>query len=146
MGISYIIEDNSCLMCCISIKLSQIVYLIYTHILIYQHAKCDHKLRKVPWIISPSNFHKFVGKEVSSIQLHIIKVCRLQRIKVNLCYLNNWKKMSQKPPNPVQRGNSPYKYEKNEIKWPFDFDWIVKLIRKVFIKAFSAIILKHWSL
>ena len=45
----YIIEDHSCLNCCISTKLSQIVSLIISCTLVYQHAKCDCSLWKVLW-------------------------------------------------------------------------------------------------
>ena len=44
---SYIIDDHSCLNCCIYTKHSQIVYLISVHILIWQHPNCDFMLWKV---------------------------------------------------------------------------------------------------
>ena len=45
----YIIDDYSCLKCFIFTKLSQIKYLINTHISINWHAKCNYKLWKVLW-------------------------------------------------------------------------------------------------
>ena len=45
---SYIIDEHSCLKYCFFTKHSQIVCLINAHILIYQHARCDCKLWKVP--------------------------------------------------------------------------------------------------
>ena len=76
----HIIEDYSSLKCCISTKVSLIVFLTNTHILICWHARCDCKLRKVRWfncfffenfsvwyVISSSNFHKFCGKSMQII-------------------------------------------------------------------------------
>ena len=52
---SYIIDEHLCLKCCIFIKLSQIVCLIYVHILICQHAKCDCRFSDL--IAFLGNFH-----------------------------------------------------------------------------------------
>ena len=55
---SYIIDDNSCLNCCISTKLPLFMYLISdinVHILIRQHVKCDCRLWKILWFFG--NFH-----------------------------------------------------------------------------------------
>ena len=46
---SYITNNHSCLKHCIITKLSRIVCLINTYILIYWHARCSHKLRKALW-------------------------------------------------------------------------------------------------
>ena len=48
---SYIFDDHhhSCLICYISTKISLIVYLINTHILIFWHVRYFYKLRKVFW-------------------------------------------------------------------------------------------------
>ena len=76
------------LKCCISNKLSQIVCLINTHILICWHARCNCKLRKVHrfnWVLwkfkclirySSSNFHKFYGQ--------------LIKMNIMLCYCTLW--------------------------------------------------------
>ena len=47
LGFSYIIDKHSCLKYCIFTKLSRIVFLINVQILVYWHAKCDCRLRKV---------------------------------------------------------------------------------------------------
>ena len=59
---SYIIDDHLCLKCFISPKLSQIVCLINVLILVYQHAKCDSKLRKVLrfYCVFFGNFHIYL--------------------------------------------------------------------------------------
>ena len=44
---SYLIDEHSCLKCCIFTKLSQIVCLITVQILVCQHAKYDGRLWKV---------------------------------------------------------------------------------------------------
>ena len=51
-ALSYIINDHSCLNCCISTKLSLIICLISTHILTYRHARCHSKLWNASWFYS----------------------------------------------------------------------------------------------
>ena len=50
--LSYIYDDHSCLKCCISFKLSQIMCLIDVNILVCQKAKCYYRLCKIIWINS----------------------------------------------------------------------------------------------
>ena len=68
---SYIIDDHSCLKCCIFTKLSHIV----RHILVCQHARCDFRLWKVFWfkcVCEFSNiitcFKRYIFIKVSQIQ------------------------------------------------------------------------------
>ena len=72
---SYITDKYSCLNCCISTKLSQIVCLVNVHILACQRAKCHCRLRKFLFrflrtlalhiwnVITSSNFYKLYVKE-----------------------------------------------------------------------------------
>ena len=56
-----IIIHNSCLLSCILTKLSQIVCLINTYILIYRYARCDYKLWSAPWFYCVFGyFHKLL--------------------------------------------------------------------------------------
>ena len=71
---SYIIIDHSCLNCCISTKLSRIMHLINTHILICWYARCNYKLLELVWfnkffenfnvwyVLLSSSFHKKLWK------------------------------------------------------------------------------------
>ena len=63
---SYNIGKNSCLNCCISTKLPQIVCLINVHILKCHHAECAYRLRKIFW------FNEFFGGIFIYILFHVI--------------------------------------------------------------------------
>ena len=82
LGILHIIDDYLCLKCCISTKLSQIVYLRLrnTHILICWHARCYYKLKKILWqtlnqiitVFVNNNKHKYlVHKLISHFASHV---------------------------------------------------------------------------
>ena len=58
---SYIIDNHSCLYCCISTKLPQIMCLIDVHILVFQYTKCDCRLLELLWFnLKSYNFIKLL--------------------------------------------------------------------------------------
>ena len=85
---SYLIDDHSCLNCCISTKLSHNVCLINLHIVVYHYAKCDRKLWNalrfycVFWVFSYK-----VDERSCSISLCQMLLKAMERSSILLCFL-----------------------------------------------------------
>ena len=82
----YIIDDNSCLKCCISTIILHIVWLINVHIFTSQYTILYFRLSKVLWFnrIFFGNFHILLHDWSVITSSNFYKVC-VKGWKVNLC-------------------------------------------------------------
>ena len=78
---------HSSLKFCIFTKLSQIVYLINAHIVVYSHAKCDCRLWKVFWFnCDIGNFYIYYYM-FETLKLHQTFVIIYGYVSLAMCYI-----------------------------------------------------------